>query len=126
MGFARRISARWGIADIVQLTGEARLCETLRKIEALFAENSAAARFRARARGVWLALRRSKSNYVAAEPPGTEDRVQQAVIWGMPNQPPQNGSGREKRRPCATMCRVSPGWVRWHGHSGSACAGSRP
>jgi len=54
MGFARRISARWGIADIVQLTGEARLCETLRKIEALFAENSAAARFRARARGVWL------------------------------------------------------------------------
>src|SRR6267154_530037 len=77
MGFARRISARWGIADIVQLTGEARLCETLRKIEARFAENSAAARLRARARGVWLALRRSQSNYVAAEPPGTEDQVQQ-------------------------------------------------
>jgi hypothetical protein len=38
----------------VQLTGEARLCEMLRKIEARFAENSAAARFRARARGVWL------------------------------------------------------------------------
>src|SRR6266849_1461657 len=54
MGFARRISARWGIADRMQVTGEARLCEKLRKIEALFVENSAAARFRARARGVWL------------------------------------------------------------------------
>jgi hypothetical protein len=38
----------------VQVTGEARLCETLPKIEALFVENSAAARFRARAPGVWL------------------------------------------------------------------------
>jgi hypothetical protein len=34
--------------------GEARFCEKLRKIEALFVENSAAARFRARARGLWL------------------------------------------------------------------------
>jgi hypothetical protein len=50
----RRISARWDIADRMQMTGEARLCEKLRKIEALFVEDSASARFRTRARGVWL------------------------------------------------------------------------
>ena len=33
---------------------EDSLLETLRKIEALFVENSAAARFRAGARGLWL------------------------------------------------------------------------
>jgi hypothetical protein len=38
----------------MQVTGEARFCEKLRKIEALFVETSASARFRARARGVWL------------------------------------------------------------------------
>ncbi len=55
MGFARRISARWGIADRVQVTGRsATLRDAAEDRSALFVENSAAARFRARARGVWL------------------------------------------------------------------------
>src|SRR6266446_9199436 len=75
MSFARRTS-RWGIADRVQATGEARLCcgrskRCMSKIASRPVSEHAPGVF-------GCALRRSRSNYVAAEPPGTEDQVQSA------------------------------------------------